>query len=108
MAARPQMKPLDKANFYNQDQSWYMKQHFEYKGRKLRFIIKRNAYEAQSSAIVQIQDETTLGWLGLGSIPQQQMKADACYAYTDIARGCKMHTFIQDLETLREIAKMLV
>jgi hypothetical protein len=109
MVARPKMKPLDQANFYNKDQSWYMKQHFEYKERKLRFIIRRNAYDFQSSAIVQIQDPSNLAWLGLGSIPYTQMKSEACYAFKDLARGVsKPLTFLEDLRALQDIAKMLI
>lgn len=108
MAARPKMKPLDQANFYNKDQSWYMKQHFEYKERKLRFIIRVNAYDFQSSAVVQIQDPSNLAWLELGSVPYAQMKSEACYAVREVEKGVNVLTFLQDLRALQDIAKMLI
>ena len=103
------MKKLDDPNFYNDPrrQSWFLKQHFEHEGRKLRFIIERNAYDSQNSAVVQIQDANTLGWLGLGSIPNSQIKATGSYVLKELSVQDKGN-FLRDLAELQKIAKMLI
>ena len=108
MVARSSFKALDQANFYNQKQSWYMKQHFSYKGRKLRMVICRNAYEEQSFAVIQVQHQETLAWIEIGSIPKTQMHAKACYSVTDPTRGYDMVSFIRDRQKLEEIARMII
>ena len=103
------MKKLDEANFYNDSrrQSWFLKQHFEHKGRKLRFIIERNAYDSQNSAVVQVQDTNTLGWLGLGSIPNPQIQATGSYVLKELSVQDKAN-FLKDLKALQKIAEMLI
>lgn len=103
------MQKLDDANFYNdpRKQSWMLKQHFEHKARRLRFIIECNAYDSQNSAIVQIQDANTLGWLALGSIPNTQMKATGSYVKKELS-PLERSTFLEDLAALQKIAEMLI
>lgn len=103
------MKPLDNPNFYlnSENQSWFLRQHFEHNGRRLRFIIRRGAYESTSSAVVQIQDANTLGWLGLASLPVTQMKAHGSYVIRDLCQRDK-DTFLEDLRELQKMAEMLI
>lgn len=101
------MKKLDDAVFYNKDQSWYMRQHHEHKGRKLRVIIRRGAYAETSSANLQVQDAATLGWLPLAYIPEVDMQANACYAVSSIREGQKL-TFLEDQKNLLKQAEMLI
>lgn len=101
------MQKLDDPNFYQTDQSWFLKQHFEHNGRRLRFIIKCNAYDSQNSAVVQIQDTNTMGWLGLGSIPYTQMKAAGSYVKKELTVQDRS-TFLEDLAALQKIAEMLI
>lgn len=101
------MKNLDQPNFFQSNQNWTLKQHFEHEGHKLRFIIKRNAYENQSSAVVQVQDKSNMSWNGLGSIPYPQMRADGSYVLRELSVKQKQ-TFFADLEALKEIAFMLI
>jgi chemotaxis signal transduction protein len=101
------MKPLDNAVFYNRDQSWYMRQHHEHKSRKLRVIVRRGAYAQTSSAVLQVQDATTLGWVPLAYVPEQDMKAQACYAVNTIREAEKL-TFLEDQHNLLQQAEMLI
>jgi hypothetical protein len=101
------MKPLDNAVFYNRDQSWYMRQHHEHQNRKLRVIVRRGAYSSTSSAVVQIQDSNTLGWLPLAYVPEPEMKAQACYAVNTI-RDNEKQTFLLDQKNLLTQAEMLI
>ena len=103
------MQKLDEPNFYNDQskQSWMLKQHFEHKGRRLRFIIARNAYDSQNSAVVQIQDPANLGWLGLGSIPNPQIQATGSYVLKELSAQDKTN-FLKDLKALQKIAEMLI
>lgn len=101
------MKKLDDAVFYNKDQSWYMRQHHEHKGRKLRVIIRRGAYAETSSAKLQIQDSNNLSWLSLAYIPEPEMKAEACYALSTIRDHEKL-TFLEDQRNLLKQAEMLI
>lgn len=103
------MQKLDEPNFYNDQrkQSWMLKQHFEHNGRRLRFIIERNAYDSQNSAVVQVQDTATLGWLGLGSIPYTQMAATGSYVLKELSVNDK-NNFLKDIAALQKIAEMLI
>ena len=105
------MKALDTLNLWNANQSWNAVQHFEYKGRKLKVAIRRNAYDFQSFAKIAIQDKNTLGWLPLAAIPYPQMKTQMSYVIEDATRIQREHdwrTVNQDVNALLEKAEMLI
>lgn len=107
MADKDGMVALDQPNFYNSQQSWFMKQHLEFKGKKLRVIIKRNAYEGQSSAIIQMLDPASGVWNTLASIPHSQMKANGSYVLKALSHS-QSQSFIQDGRELVRQAKFLL
>ncbi len=99
IVAEAKFAPLDMPNFYNSDQSWFVKQHFEYKGFKVRVIVKCNAYENQNSAIAQVLDASVPKWNTIASLPWRQMKASGSYVLNELAQSQK-RTFMLDVEEL--------
>lgn len=105
------MKKLDETNIYldRPNQSWQLRQHAEHNGYKLRFRVRKGAYESTSHACVDVQDKDNLKWNTIASIPAGQMKSEMCYAVEQIAAPCnKTHTMLQDLAELERLALMLV
>lgn len=98
---------LDLPNFYNVEQSWYLKQHFEFKGFKVRIIVKRNAYDNQSSAIAQVLDVSVPKWNTIASIPYTQMMANGSYVLKELAQSQKQ-TFFLDADELKKQVEFIL
>lgn len=107
LVADAKFTTLDLPNFYNAEQSWFLKQHFEFKGFKVRVIIKRNAYDEQSSAIAQVLDSSVPKWNTIASIPFSQMKAHGSYVLKALAESHK-RTFFLDVDELKKQLEMIL
>lgn len=83
---------------YNASQSWYRERIVTKGDVRLRYSIRRNAYEEQSSAKVQVwsRDE----WQGVHFIAGVEMKTIASY----VDRAVKPSAFDADLAELRRVA----
>ncbi len=105
------MHALDEVNIYldAHNQSWRLLQHASHNGRKLRFRIRKGAYEATSSATVEIQDVNTKGWLPLAFIPASQMKSDMHYVCEKLDHPAnRVSTMMADLKELENKASLLL
>lgn len=70
------------SEFYNAEQSWFFEALWDFKGEKLRVIIRRNAVDFQSYLIVEIYEPTQRVWNKLTSKPIESAHCK-CVSYVE-------------------------
>jgi len=75
--------PISEPTYYKEDQSHFLKRFYTHKGKTFRIVIRVNAYQDQSYAIIEGFDITTLNWNRVSSLPFEHWPPSAqsiCYA----------------------------
>lgn len=96
---------------WHAEQSWYYEALWEASGEKLRLRIRRNTYDFQSYAIIEIYDPAQRKWNDLAAIPFANMASMAINAYTrpeDFERNHLIRNFEADENTLLNEARMVL
>jgi len=97
------MKTID-TRFYNQDQSWWFERIVKLDdGQKLKVVIRRNAYDFQSSAVCKRWDGNK--WHLVNSMP---IKDCACKPVSYVDKSPNKALFEKDAKALIAIAKEIV
>jgi len=94
-------KTISKSVF-NADQSWFYNEILSLEGKKLRIEVRRNAYEMQSHAKVELWGGTE--WNQLYWLPGCQVKMKRSY----VEKGITEADFADDRKELLRVAKALV
>lgn len=108
----------DEAWLSEGDQSWYREQVGEINGHKVRFKIRRNAYDAQSYARAEVWSQDRLEWSVVHSLDSARMHscanregsynvAEICYVQKTLSPAGQ-HLMAMDLDELEEVATAIL
>lgn len=88
-------------NVHNSNQSWYLDEILEIKGKRLHVEIRKNAYVIQSYGKIELWDGNK--WNGVHSVPGELLKTSASY----VQKGITCSSFQDDRAELLRVAKLV-